>query len=114
MQPRIGFSPKALCTTKNPLSTIEKPHAEYHSTTSTSLDLGLCKGILSHCPVPGRWQFCPYRHWAPEPMELRWMDQKWLERNEVGLRDILFRRLVVEWCIGVWRGLIVCSGRLGL
>lgn len=65
-----------------PFIIVEKLPAEHYGGTSTFFDLGLYKGVLSHCPVPGGWQFCPYRHWAPEPMEMRWMDQKWLHRNK--------------------------------
>lgn len=65
-----------------PFIIVEKLPPEHYGGTSAFFDLGLCKGVLGHCPVPGGWQFCPYRHWAPEPRETRWMDGGWLERNE--------------------------------
>ncbi|KAF9690819.1 hypothetical protein EKO04_010985 [Ascochyta lentis] len=50
-------------------------------------DLGLCEGILNGCPF-SNWQWCPYRHWAPEPWEERWMDADWLTMNESKLQQV--------------------------
>lgn len=43
-------------------------------------DIGWCEAHIMHGKCPADWGQCEFRHWGPEPIEWRWMDEKFISK----------------------------------